>query len=41
LSNNTTITKNEAGDNTPSDIVWDGTGTAISFTRNDCGNSCR
>ncbi|MGD9704386.1 MAG: right-handed parallel beta-helix repeat-containing protein [Acidimicrobiia bacterium] len=38
-SNNITVTKNEAEDNTPADIVWDGTGTAISFTRNDCDTS--
>ena len=38
-SNNVTVTRNEAEGNTPADIVWDGTGTAISFTRNDCDTS--
>ncbi len=38
-SNNVTVTRNEAAGNTPADIVWDGTGTAISFARNDCDTS--
>lgn len=38
-SNNITVTKNEADANRPADIVWDGTGTAISFTKNDCDTS--
>ena len=38
-SNNITVTNNEAEGNAPADIVWDGTGTAISFTRNDCDTS--
>ena len=38
-SNNVTVTRNEAEGNTPADIVWDGTGTAVSFTRNDCDTS--
>ena len=35
-SNNITVTNNEAEDNGPADIVWDGTGTDVRFTRNDC-----
>lgn len=38
-SNNVTVTRNEAEGNTPADIAWDGTDTAISFTRNDCDTS--
>jgi hypothetical protein len=38
-SNNITVTKNEVEGNTPADIVWDGTGTGIRFTRNDCDTS--
>lgn len=38
-SNNITVTNNEAERNGPADIIWDGTGTAISFTRNDCDTS--
>ena len=38
-SNNITVTKNHAEGNSPADIIWDGTGTAISFTRNDCDTS--
>ena len=38
-SNNITVTKNEANGNAPADIIWDGTGTAIDFTRNECETS--
>jgi hypothetical protein len=38
-SNNITVTKSEAEGNTPADIVWDGTGTGVRFTRNDCDTS--
>jgi hypothetical protein len=38
-SNDITVTKNVVEGNTPADIVWDGTGTGIRFTRNDCDTS--
>jgi hypothetical protein len=38
-SNNVTVTKNDVEGNTPADIVWDGTGTGIRFTSNDCDTS--
>jgi hypothetical protein len=36
---NITVTRNEAERNRPADIVWDGTGTGISFTKNECDTS--
>jgi hypothetical protein len=36
---NITVTRNELERNAPADLVWDGTGTGVSFTRNDCGTS--
>ena len=36
---NITVMGNEAERNGPADLSWDGTGTGISFTRNDCETS--
>ncbi len=38
-SNDITVTRNEAEGNTPADIIWDGTGAGVSFTRNQCDTS--